>query len=107
MLKHIISETGIGVDQAIIEEIFKPSPLISAQQILFLLDLDIFRSWYSMLAEYTPLIQANHHRAFHKCFMIIMIRLLDWPHPFETLKNLLEIGNLKPLKFVNLIFDIG
>ena len=107
MPRHIISETEIRVDQAIIEEIFKPSPSISAQQIPSLLDLDIFRPQYGMLDEYTLLIWANCRRAFHRYFMIIMIRPSDWPYPFETLKDVPKIGNPKLLKFVNPIFDIG
>ena len=44
MPRHIISKTGIGIDQAIIEKNFKLSPPISTQQIPFLLDFGTIRS---------------------------------------------------------------
>ena len=42
-LRYFISETGIGIDQAIVEVISKPPPPISAQQIPPLLDFNISR----------------------------------------------------------------
>ena len=77
MPKDIISETEIRVDHAIIEKNFKQSPPILAQQIPSPLDCDIFRPWYSVLAEYALLIQTNRLRAIHGCFTIMMIRPPD------------------------------
>ena len=89
MTNDTISKERCRVDQAIVEVIFKLPPPILDQQTQSLSDhfKNNHRSWSSMLAQYTPLIRANHCRTFYERFSAMLTRPPDWPCSFETLRG--------------------